>query len=108
LATEGVCGRVWRVVWRVSEGGLEGVWSHSRQKRLQTSGSPATPLRHRSDPAQLLALAALLYGCRPDTWLLTIPLADLGMGVGFSPSARNGIPTALLLVRKQLQEWETV
>jgi hydrogenase maturation protease len=76
-------------------------------RRLDPAAT-ATPLGHRSDPCQLLALTALLYGCRPDTWLLTIPVADLGMGVGFSPSARNGIPITLRLVRKLLQEWETV
>jgi hydrogenase maturation protease len=63
-----------------------------------------TALGHHAAPAELLALAGALYNRAPTTWLLTIPVADLGAGVGFSLLAREGIPAALGQVRNVLDK----
>lgn len=41
-------------------------------------------LGHHFPPEVLLAYASLLYGARPQAWLITVPGYDFGFGEGFS------------------------
>jgi len=56
---------------------------------------------HRLEPAQLLAISALLYGRRPQAALLRVPAAALGHGTALSPALRARLP----LARRLLQQW---
>jgi hypothetical protein len=48
----------------------------------------------------LLALARDAFGCAPEAWWLTIPVADLGLGEELSPRAQRGLEWAVQEVRK--------
>jgi hydrogenase maturation protease len=52
-------------------------------------------MAHAANPATLLAVARDLFGHSPDAWLLTIPIADVGIGETFSPLAQSGLTTAI-------------
>ena len=59
---------------------------------------------HRLEPAQLLAISALLYGRRPRAALLRVPAAALGHGTALSPALRARLPRARRLLRQWLRE----
>jgi hydrogenase maturation protease len=54
---------------------------------IELSGDAST-IGHVSDPGYLLALAEAVYGSRPRAWLVTVPVADLGLGDAIT--ARTG------------------
>jgi hydrogenase maturation protease len=57
------------------------------------AGAPATG--HVGDPRRLLALALGVYGTCPTAWLVTVPVAEVGLGEGLSPLAERGLGDAL-------------
>jgi hydrogenase maturation protease len=70
--------------------------------RLVESEQRAALLGHTGTPAELLALAAALYGRRPRAWVLTVPASDLGFGVGLSPLAARGMVQALSCIHQHI------
>jgi hydrogenase maturation protease len=56
-------------------------------------------IAHVSDPQSLLALAAAVYGSRPQAWLITIPAADFSFGEKLSSIAKRGAELAVAQVR---------
>lgn len=56
---------------------------------------------HGLQPAQLLAITALLDGRTPEAWLLLVPAFCLAHGTSFSPQLEALLPTAEAL----LQRW---
>jgi hydrogenase maturation protease len=54
-----------------------------------------TNLGHTSDPCWLLALAQLVYGRHPKTWLVTVPAVNFDLGEGLSAPAVRGMAAAL-------------
>lgn len=48
------------------------------------SDSASPSLGHHVDAATLLVYTAILYGCYPNAWLVTIPGSDFAHGEGFS------------------------
>ena len=56
---------------------------------------------HRLEPAELLALAAALYGARPMAHELLLPARDFAHGTRLSPPLRRQLPRA----RRLLREW---
>jgi hydrogenase maturation protease len=56
---------------------------------------------HHLDPAQLLAITAVLYGRAPSAALLRVPAYDLGHGAALSQPLRASLPAA----RELLQRW---
>ena len=59
---------------------------------------------HTSDPRCLLALAQVLYGRRPEAWLVTVPATNLEFGEGLSPTAERGAAEAERHVMRLLHE----
>ncbi len=60
--------------------------------------SRAPGLGHAGDPGWLLALCESLHGRSPEAWLLTIPAADLGFGIGLSRAAAGAVEEAVRLL----------
>jgi hydrogenase maturation protease len=60
-------------------------------------------LSHGLAPQGVLALAAGLYGVRPQAELLLLPVQDLGHGLGLSAGLRRQLPRARLLLRRWLR-----
>jgi Ni,Fe-hydrogenase maturation factor len=58
----------------------------------------AQGLSHRLEPAELLALTALLGGRAPAATLLRLPVHALDHGQGLSPQARRQLPQARALL----------
>jgi hydrogenase maturation protease len=64
--------------------------------------APAGPdqvMTHAADPRLLLRMAKDLFNRCPPAFLLTIPIENLALGEGLSTSAREGIQSALNLIR---------
>jgi hydrogenase maturation protease len=61
-------------------------------------------LAHAGDPGRLLGWTQALYGRQPDSWLLTIPACDTGLGKQISPLGRQGMRAALAWIRDWLDE----
>jgi hydrogenase maturation protease len=59
----------------------------------------APVLGHTGEPRELLALAEVLYGRRPEAWLITLPAPELGFGEGLSAAAEHGLAEALRQIR---------
>ena len=55
---------------------------------------------HRSNPASLLALSQALFGRCPPAWMLTIPALAFDYGAPLTPTTRDGVTTALTLLRE--------
>ena len=54
---------------------------------------------HASDPGGLLALALLLFDGAPDSWIVRLPVEDLGIGDGLSETAEAGVTEASAKIR---------
>ena len=54
---------------------------------------------HASDPGGLLALALLLFDGAPDSWIVRLPVADLGIGDGLSATATAAVRDAVAQIR---------
>lgn len=50
---------------------------------------------HASDPGGLLALAELLFDGAPDSWIVRLPVEDLGIGEGLSNTAAAAVREAV-------------
>jgi hydrogenase maturation protease len=61
----------------------EGDWSEGELYEISPS------LGHHVGPTTVLLYAALLYGQRPQAWLVTIPGTDFGHGQCFSPEVNQ-------------------
>ena len=70
-----------------------------RLVRLEPGPAPAT-WGHACDPQTLLALTEDLYGVRPEAWLMEMPAACLGFGVGLSRRAEQGLQATLQHIRR--------
>jgi hydrogenase maturation protease len=66
--------------------------------RRLTPGRPRGGLGHVSDPAGVLALGEALDGSAPEGWIVTVPVADLGLGTGLSPRTADLVPEAVAAV----------
>ncbi len=61
---------------------------------------------HRLEPAELLALAAALYGARPVAHELLLPAREFAHGTRLSPPLRRQLPRARRLLRQWLHgQW---
>jgi hydrogenase maturation protease len=57
-------------------------------------------MAHAANPATMLALARDVFGHAPNGWLLTIPVADIGIGDDLTPFARKGMEIAIKEIKK--------
>lgn len=67
---------------------------------LQPNLTPGSGLGHYTDPRSLLALAEILYGKAPQSWLITVPGVNFELGVSLSMTAREGVEVALVKIRE--------
>jgi len=58
---------------------------------------------HQLDPAQLLAITALLYGHAPQAWLLLVPAFQFAHGQELSWELQRQLPRARTLLRRWRQ-----
>ena len=70
--------------------------------RVVAPGAGGPGSRHRLEPADLLALAAALYGAQPVAHELLLPARDFAHGTGLSPGLRRQLPRARRLLRQWL------
>jgi hydrogenase maturation protease len=59
---------------------------------------------HQLSPGQLLGLSDLLFGGRPQAWVLLVPAFCLDHGEGFSQRLRRRLPGAQRLLRRWIQD----
>lgn len=64
---------------------------------------PLGAFSHQLSPGQLLGLADLLLGGRPQAWVLLVPAFCLDHGEGFSQRLRRRLPGAQRLLRQWIQ-----
>jgi hydrogenase maturation protease len=57
---------------------------------------------HHLDPAQLLAITAVLHGRAPQGWWLRVPARAVEHGTQLSPALQAALPTARALLRRWL------
>ncbi len=55
---------------------------------------------HASDPGGMLALARILFGHAPASWVIQLPAADLDIGEGLSPIAEEAVQQAVTLINE--------
>ncbi len=85
------------------------VFADARQGGSAVTLAPLAPAEslsgpvpgHRSDPAGLLALAAVLFDARPAAWLLTLPGHDFSPGAELSAATRAALEAA----ERRLARW---
>ena len=70
------------------------------QRRKLKPAASAQVMAHAASPATLLALAREVFGHAPEAWLLTIPIAELGIGETLSPLAQRGFDLAVEEIRR--------
>ena len=63
--------------------------------RKQAPSDSSQVVAHAANAATLLALARDVFGHAPEAWLLTIPVADVGLGEDLSPLAHSGFDQAV-------------
>ena len=68
-------------------------------RKLAPAGSSQI-MAHAASPATMLALARDVFGHAPEGWLLTIPVADIGIGEDLSPFAQRGLEIAIEEIKK--------
>ena len=61
--------------------------------------APCSPWSHRLDAAGLLSLAGAFDGERPEAWVLSIGILDVGIGEGLSAPVEAGLAELLALAR---------
>jgi hypothetical protein len=66
--------------------------------------NPCVAIGHVSEPGFLLALARLVYGRCPPSWLITVPATDLSLGESLSPTTGRGMEVALKQIRILLEQ----
>jgi hydrogenase maturation protease len=73
----------------------------SDKTALNTAGArpPASGMAHTSSPDSLLAMAERLYGARPRTVMVSIPVERFAFGEALSPEAQLGLAAALRRIR---------
>jgi hydrogenase maturation protease len=64
------------------------------RRRLEPAASSQV-MAHAANPATLLAIARDVFGHAPEAWLLTIPVASLGIGEDLSALAQRGFDLAI-------------
>jgi hydrogenase maturation protease len=70
------------------------------QRRKLEPAASSQVMAHAASPATLLALARDVFGHAPEAWLLTIPVAELGIGEALSPLAQRGFELAIEQVKQ--------
>jgi len=70
------------------------------QRRKLEPAPSSQVMAHAASPATLLALARDAFGHAPEAWLLTIPVAELGIGEALSPLAQRGFDLAIEQVKQ--------
>jgi hydrogenase maturation protease len=70
------------------------------QRRKLEPAATSQVMAHAANPATLLALARDVFGRAPEAWLLTIPIAELGIGEALSAFAQRGFELALEQIKK--------
>jgi hydrogenase maturation protease len=78
---------------------LAGVGDGISISRIQPAPS-VRPGSHIGDPRSLLTMSRVLYGRRPDAWLIGIPAVDLSIGETLSATAARGIEAACDSIRR--------
>jgi hydrogenase maturation protease len=61
-------------------------------------------MAHAASPPTLLALARDVFGHAPEAWLLTIPIAELGIGDALSDLAQRGFDLAVAQIKERAAE----
>jgi hydrogenase maturation protease len=70
------------------------------QRRKLVPAASSQVMAHAANPATLLALARDVFGRAPEAWLLTIPIAELGIGEALSSLAQRGFDLAIEEIKK--------
>ena len=70
-----------------------------RVRRIEPA-EPGRTVNHVSNPQELLALSAALYGARPAAWLIAVPARDFGFGCGLSLETSAGMSRVLRHLRR--------
>jgi hydrogenase maturation protease len=70
------------------------------QRRKLEPAPSSQVMAHAANPATLLALARDVFGHAPEAWLLTVPVAELGIGEALSPLGQRGFELAIEEVKK--------
>ncbi len=69
-----------------------------------TEAARAPAVSHAFGPADLLALAAELYGAHPAATLVTVSVASTDVAIGLSPDVEAAVPIAAAAVRAALRD----
>ena len=72
--------------------------------RLGAGAAGQAALVHHVDPAQLLVLAAELYGRAPEAFLVTVGAASTELGEGLSQLVSAAVPNAVAAIQALLTE----
>jgi hydrogenase maturation protease len=70
------------------------------QRRALAPAESSQIMAHAASPATLLAVARDVFGHAPEAWLLTIPVAEMGIGESLSPLAQRGFAAAVEEIKK--------
>ena len=72
--------------------------------RLGVGSAGEAALVHHVDPAQLLVLAAQLYGRAPEAFLLTVGAASTELCEGLSQTVSAAVPNAIAAIKALLTD----
>ena len=64
---------------------------------------PRSCFGHAVQPTEIVALAAALYGARPEAWLAAIPGFDFDLGEGLSAGTEQGVREIVRRISALLQ-----
>jgi hydrogenase maturation protease len=75
------------------------------QVRELSPADTSQVMAHAASPATLLALARDVFGHAPQAWLITVPVADMGIGEELSPFACRGLEVAIRETKRLASNW---
>ncbi len=75
---------------------------HQVRWRKLAPAASSQIMTHAADPRTVLALARDLFGHAPESWWLTIPVAQMTVGEELSEVAKRGMRKALEQLRRRV------
>jgi len=83
---------------------IEGTPGEIHIEKLRVEHRPPLNYTHYVAPQELLMMAELLYGYKPEACLITVTGEDFDLGEGLTEGVENAVPEAVEVIRGVISE----
>lgn len=82
---------------------MEGIPGEIHMESIQVEHRPALNYTHYVAPQELLMMAELLYGHKPEACLITVTGEDFDLGEGLTPIVENCVPEVVKRIHEHIR-----